>query len=124
MSQVPDRAPEQPTAFSIVTDETSDGVRLSLSGDLDLASAPEFERAALRAQRARPARLVLDLTRLSFLDSSGLRALLAVNRACAHGAPALSVVAGEQARRMFELTGVTDSLPLADPPSAGDGGVR
>jgi anti-sigma B factor antagonist len=123
MSQVPGRATECPTAFSITTDETSYGVRLSLRGDLDLASGPELERAALRVRRARPARLVLDLTRLSFLDSCGLRALLAVQRACAQGGPALSVIAGAQARRMFDLTGVTDSLPLADRPAARDGGV-
>jgi anti-sigma B factor antagonist len=120
MSKGSARAAAQSTAFSVVADATNDGLRLSLCGDLDLSSVPEFERAVLRARRARPSTLVLDLRRLSFLDSCGLRAVLSVHRSCAPGGPALSVIAGEQARRMFDLTGVAESLPLSDERTGGD----
>jgi|SRR5947209_16383537 len=111
-------AVEQPPAFSIAAAETVDGVRLGLSGELDLASAAEFERALGRALHARPARMVLDLNHLSFLDSCGLRALLTAQRACEEADCALTVIAGDPARRLFELTGVLESLPLAEPPAA------
>jgi anti-anti-sigma factor len=119
MSSTSGRAVEQPAALSIAAEETVDGVRLGLSGELDLASAARFERALGRSLRARPARMVLDLSQLSFLDSCGLRALLTAQRACEEADCALTLIAGDPARRLFELTGVAERLPLAEQP-AGD----
>jgi anti-sigma B factor antagonist len=117
MSSTDGSAVEQPAAFSIAAAETVDGLRLGLSGELDLASVAEFERALGRALRARPARMVLDLSDLSFLDSCGLRALLTAQRACEEAGCALTLIAGNPARRLFELTGVAERLPLADQPA-------
>src|SRR6267378_1014264 len=111
---------EPGAGLSIAAAETVDGVRLELSGELDLASAPQFERALARAMRAHPARLVLDLSDLSFLDSCGLRELLGAQRACEEAGCALTLIAGDPARRLFELTGVAARLPLAEHPGAGD----
>ena len=119
MSGTGGSAVEQPAAFRIAAAKTVDGVRLGLSGELDLASAAEFERALGRALSARPAKMVLDLSDLSFLDSCGLRALLTAQRACEEADCALTLIAGDPARRLFELTGVAERLPLADQP-AGD----
>jgi anti-anti-sigma factor len=112
-------AVEPGTGLSIATAETVDGVRLELSGELDLASAPQFERALERAMHAHPARLVLDLSDLSFLDSCGLRELLGAQRACERAGCSLTLIAGDPARRLFELTGLAGRLPLAEQPPAG-----
>jgi anti-anti-sigma factor len=111
---------EPGAGLSIAATEAVDGLRLELSGELDLASAPQFERALARAMRAHPARLVLDLSDLSFLDSCGLRELLGAQGACEEAGCALTLIAGDPARRLFELTGVAASLPLAEHPAAGD----
>jgi anti-anti-sigma factor len=111
---------EPGAGLSIAAAETVDGVRLELSGELDLASAPQLERALARAKHGRPATLVLDLRDLSFLDSCGLRELLGAQRACEEAGCALTLIAGAPARRLFELTGVAARLPLAEPPAAAD----
>jgi anti-anti-sigma factor len=64
-----------PPSFEIR--ESQDGVRtrLSLSGDLDMQSVPELEHRLARLRAARtPVRL--DLSKLSFIDSTGLHLLV------------------------------------------------
>jgi anti-anti-sigma factor len=50
-------------------------VTLQLHGDLDLATAPDLTEA-LNSIPASYGRLVLDLSKLGFIDSSGVRALV------------------------------------------------
>ena len=88
--------------------------RLMLSGELDMATAPDFERAMLRALGAkRP--ILLDLTRLSFIDSAGLWAITLGHTACRRRGIALSIASGVGAvRQVFEATGLFDVLPFED----------
>ncbi|WP_239648780.1 STAS domain-containing protein [Nocardiopsis chromatogenes] len=55
-------------------------VRLSFQGDLDLAGAAEVRRAAWEAERRAGPWLTVDLTRLDFIDSSGLALLVELER--------------------------------------------
>ena len=58
-------------------------MRITLEGELDIATAPALE-SALRDSRTamrRPERRVVDLRGLTFMDSSGLRAILSANGA-------------------------------------------
>jgi anti-sigma B factor antagonist len=103
------------------SEDTGDGVRIVLRGDLDLASADEFERSLSGAQRKHPAAIAIDLTGLDFLDSRGLRAILTAQRLCEDAGCKLTLTAGEQARRLFELTGLSERLPLADLEAASEG---
>ncbi|MFC8010826.1 STAS domain-containing protein [Streptomyces cinereoruber] len=52
-----------------------DTVHLRLAGELDLATVPLLEAAAATAMSTHPRRLDLDLTDLTFCDTTGLRAL-------------------------------------------------
>ena len=79
------------------------------TGELDLASAPQLERALARAKHGRPATLVLDLRDVSFLDSCGLRELLGAQRACEEAGCALTLIAGAPARRSI-LTALLQGL--------------
>lgn len=64
------------TLFEMRQDQAADGeVRLSLLGELDLVGVERFE-ARLHDLRATGAAVRLDLSRLEFIDSSGLRALI------------------------------------------------
>ena len=56
--------------------------RLVLAGELDLASASHLEKIARQICRAKPRRVVLDLRKLTFLDSTGIGVILALSKAC------------------------------------------
>lgn len=79
---------------------------IRVSGDLDLATAPAFIEQL--AGRAGP--LVFDLRETSFVDSSGLRALLTVTRA--DGGSASVICPAGAPRRILEMSGVDKLFDL------------
>lgn len=86
------------------------GVVVSVSGELDLATAEEL-RGKLDPVIVQDAVVVLDGTGMSFLDSSGLRVLLqAANLATSRGAAFRLVAPQAAVRRVLELAGVVDHL--------------
>jgi anti-sigma B factor antagonist len=91
-----------------VDDET---VVVSVTGDLDLWSAPALEQRLRQCVEAGRCWIVVDLTRASFLDSSGLGALTASMRRVERRGGRLAVVRPDgQLRRVFELTGLARIL--------------
>lgn len=93
-------------------------------GELDIATTPELEQALADATASAVAEIVLDLRELTFMDSTGLRALAQANtRADARGV-ALSIIRGpRQIERVLEISGLGSLLPLVDaPPAEGAGG--
>lgn len=95
--------------FDVRVEELPDGaVVMHVHGDLDLATAPELEREL--AERTADARLVIDLTPCSFLDSSGVRVLAAAaGDAERRGGQLGLVVVDPGIARVLEITGI-DSL--------------
>ena len=95
-----------------IEEYSRDGVPvLTVSGDLDLATAPHL---CSRLGPHRRERFVIDFTHVGFCDSTGLRALLGEARECAIMTGRSIIVASEAGpvRRLFELTGVTDVLEI------------
>jgi anti-anti-sigma factor len=89
------------------------GTKLVLIGELDVASAPTLLEAISIAARA-PDALTIDLSRLSFIDCSGVHALFRARDACASHETPMWVVPGPRAvQRVFALTGSTTSLSWA-----------
>ena len=92
-------------------------VRFSLEGELDLATVGVAEEALKRADDATKT-LVLDLRKLRFLDSTGLRLILSTAESSDTAAKRVYVVRGPaQVDRVFELTGAAERLNLVDDPS-------
>ena len=86
-----------------------------LKGEFDLAGVPTFERELGRGPGPHEKTLVLDLRELTFLDSSGLRAVLMADRAVrAEGRRCVVVRGPERVNRVLELTGVDAHLELVD----------
>lgn len=87
-------------------------VLVRLEGELDLNDASRLTRLLRQALDLSP-RLIVDLTNVAFLDSTGLARLLwARNRAVNLGGTLVLVGAGPPVRRIMDLTGVADLLPL------------
>jgi anti-anti-sigma factor len=88
-------------------------------GELDVAGTPALEDA-LTEVAAEPGvvAVVVDLSRLDFLDSSGLRAVvLADRRLRDEGLRFALVPGGEPVQRVFELTRMTERLTWVDDPA-------
>jgi anti-sigma B factor antagonist len=93
-----------------------EAVRVALTGELDLSSALAFEDQLRRLEEdERPQVLVLDLRRLKFIDSTGLRLILAAHARALKRGGRLTIVQGtESVRRIFRLTGVLERLNVFD----------
>jgi anti-anti-sigma factor len=84
---------------------------LRLAGELDIAEAPQLERV-LGELTAQAARVEIDMSELSFMDSTGLRAILR----CCEGGGDCRVRASNlhpQVARLVELAGVGARAPFA-----------
>lgn len=65
------------------------------------------------------ARLVLDLSGLEFVDSTGLGVIIDLDQRARRGDFELSIVPGpRQVQRVFEVTKLADVLPFQEPPAA------
>jgi anti-anti-sigma factor len=105
-------------------------VEVVLHGELDLAAYEHAERRVEQAERGSPELLVIDLSRLTFMDSSGVRlVLLAHDRARAAGRRLAVRLGVSPAQRVFDSLGLIDKLdvlpvtdaPTEQPPEAVDG---
>jgi anti-anti-sigma factor len=104
-----------PGPLRIVSRQDDDGVVISLSGELDLASAPDLERELQEAEAGRPARVLIDLRGLAFMDSTGLQALLRARERATGADYTLALRRGpHQVQRVFELTKTVDAFTFED----------
>ena len=88
---------------------------IGLEGELDIATAPAFERLLREVERDRWPTVVLDLRHLSFIDSSGIRALLAANdRIGRQGGRMVVRHPSRAVRRTLAAIGVDGILDLTD----------
>jgi anti-sigma B factor antagonist len=98
---------------------------IALSGELDLSGTPALDEEIERLAAAEGVeRVVLDLRKLEFLDSSGLRSVaLAQRRLKAAGRQFVLVRGHETVQRVFEITRMDERLRFVDSPEAlgGDG---
>lgn len=99
----------------------SGGVRLlHLTGELDMAGVDEFERLLTADQPPETGTFVVDLRDLTFIDSSGLRALVMADKSVRDGAGRLIVVRGpDRVNQVLEMTGVAQRIELVDQPPSG-----
>lgn len=78
---------------------------MQLTGELDLASADVLEREVRRLRVAGFDRVVVDLRRVDFMDSTGLRLLISLRNTAKREGHRLLIVPGpRQVQRIFDLT--------------------
>jgi anti-sigma B factor antagonist len=114
-----------PTELEIDSELAADSARLTPVGELDIASAPQLEREVRSLLERSVRRVVIDLGRLTFIDSSALRLFIVLNdRAIEEGWTLELIRATGQVRSVFEITGAEDNLPFIDDPGAADAAGR
>jgi anti-anti-sigma factor len=103
--------------FTIHAHRDGPEATLVMSGELDVAAAPLVADAVIGLCADGTSRLLIDIEGISFMDSTGLRSLLASRDLCeSHECELLVTRGGEQVRRLFELTGLVDRLPFVAGP--------
>lgn len=97
-----------------VSDQAVDGYRVvTVSGEVDVATAPRLRDGLESAVGAAPARLVVDLSSVSFIDSTGLGVLIGVSKQADEAGVALRLVIAEsRIIKLFEITGLLDLFTI------------
>jgi anti-sigma B factor antagonist len=91
-------------------------VRVVPHGELDMATCPELERHLRELRESGFDRVVLDLRRLTFMDSTGLRAILSEDATARVEGRTFTLIAGPPAvQRTFEVACVAERLPFSTP---------
>ena len=104
--------------LEITTGGDGHGSVLALNGELDISTAREFERRLGDLEGAGAPVIVLDLRDLQFMDSTGLRILVAADaRARAAGRRLVLVRGTQNVQRLFEITRLADRLDFVDEPA-------
>ena len=106
--------PDDLTDFRCGCASDGDAVTVSPVGELDLATAPLLEAELRRTAGSRE--LVVDLRRLTFIDSSGVHLLLRWAGDSARRRREFRVIPGaERVQLVLAMTGVLDTLGLDGP---------
>lgn len=86
---------------------------IEVEGQVDLYSAPEFKERTGRVIDQGSTRVIIDLSRVGFMDSTGLGVLVgALKRLRAARAELLLVVTDYDIERLFELTGLDRTFKM------------
>jgi anti-anti-sigma factor len=97
--------------FSYSITSLAGAVRIQLLGEVDLEVEDRARAALDEAADAAEHSLVVDLSGLAFLDSTGLRLLIELRERLDGHSPVLSLVPGNASvQRVLEVTGVDKSF--------------
>jgi anti-sigma B factor antagonist len=100
-------------ALDIEVREERGVVIAAVTGEIDVSSVAQL-RQRLYELAGHGGTLIVDLNRVTFIDSAGLGALVGTaQRAAEHGGSLLAVCAQPQPRRLLWMTGVDKRIPLA-----------
>jgi len=90
-------------------------VRVSPVGELDLATVPTLDACLVELREAGFRELIVDLGRLEFIDSTGLRLLLQYDAEARQDGFHFCLTRGPRAvQRVFELSGADGLLTFTD----------
>jgi anti-anti-sigma factor len=108
------KAPEPPASERTGVEVTHVGAAevWAVEGEIDIATKSRLQ-AVLDAVPLSDAPLVLDLAGVTFMDSTGISAVLAIDRAARESGRRLAIVCPEgPVRLILAVTGVEEELPL------------
>lgn len=108
----PQAEPPNGQAVRVIVEKQGQDAVLVVSGEIDMVTAPEFEKQLLSALRERPGALVVDLGGVDFLGSAGLTALLAAHREAGEHTKLRVVAESSTTARPLQLTGLDQEIPV------------
>ena len=98
--------------FEIELIQRDDALVLVVKGEIDIATAPLLEQRLTEAEAVGTPTVIIDLDRVSFMDSTGLQVLVAHALSEANGKRILLTKGSPQVQRLFTVSGMLDHLPF------------
>ena len=106
--------------FDVVVSRRGAVAVVTVHGELDVATAPDFERAVEDAAQGAD-RLVLDLGPATFLDSTGLKMIVRAARRTGDGFALVCPEANHAVQRVIRFAGVDAAYPVHETLAEVDG---
>jgi anti-anti-sigma factor len=102
--------------FTIEVTEVADGVFVVvLSGEMDIATSPELTSRLATVRGAERYHVLIDLSELAFVDSTGIKALItAAQDVRERGGDVIAFAPTANIRRVFEIVHLSDVVPIVD----------
>ena len=105
--------------LEVQTEDRNGPIHISLKGELDLSTVGKVQDELRRVEASAPAVVVLDLSKLTFLNSTGLRCLVTADERAREEGRRVVIVRGPDAvQRVFSITRLEERLEMVDDASA------
>jgi anti-anti-sigma factor len=103
------------TILEVDTKDRDDGVQLALKGELDLSTIEKVEAELTRVEDAGNRLIVLDLSGLTFLDSTGLRTIVTADQRARRSGRRVVILKGPATvHRVFTITRLDERLEIVE----------
>ena len=100
-------------SFEVVTEPSPEGVRVLARGELDMYTAEDVTHILASVEAGEPGEVVLDLSEVTFIDSTGLRLIVAASVRSTRNGNHLSIVPSPAVDRVIDLCDIREQLPLS-----------
>jgi anti-sigma B factor antagonist len=105
--------------LDVRTEDRNGLVHVALVGELDLSTVAKVQEELRRVEASAPATLVVDLSKLTFLDSTGLRCIVTADERARTDGRRIVIVRGPDAvQRVFAITRLDERLEMVDDPAS------
>ncbi len=101
-----------PAPFRVRSESSAEAVRVVAEGEIDLDAAPELRAAIAEAGASEQRSVLLDLSQVTFIDSSGIGVLVEAAQSAEAGGHELRIIGCPAIDRVIEITGLRERLPL------------
>jgi anti-sigma B factor antagonist len=101
--------------LEVKTEDRNGLVHVALVGELDLSTVAKVQAELRRVEAWAPATVVVDLSKLTFLDSTGLRCIVTADERARDQGRRVVIVRGPDAvQRVFTITRLEERLEMVD----------
>jgi anti-anti-sigma factor len=101
--------------LEVKTEDLNGLVHVALMGELDLSTVAKVQEELRKVEADFPPTVVVDLSKLTFLDSTGLRCIVTADeRARDEGRRVVIVRGPDPVQRVFAITRLEERLEMVD----------
>jgi anti-sigma B factor antagonist len=101
--------------LKVATRTQGDHTVVSVTGEIDLYTAPKLQSELTGALTRNPARLIVDMSGVEFCDSTGINVLLAAHRQARDRGGELQLAGpGRATRKVLQVTGLERVFTVLD----------